>query len=116
MASEPIPTRSILAKNVQALMDARPNLDSNPKLAKRISASTATISRIRNAETDCTLDTLDKLAAAFEISAWQLLVPGLGAHNYPVLRTLSPQESDMYERLRSVIIHKESDFGDLPSS
>lgn len=116
MPNKPIPIKEVLARNLNALMDARPKLGSNPKLSKKIGASTSTIHRLRNADTDCTLETLDKLAQAFEVSPWQLLVPGFEPNAHPVLRTLSTQEAEMYERLRSVIIHSDSGLGDLPES
>lgn len=108
-----IPTERILADNLNRLMAERWALDSNPKLSAVTKLSTSTISRLRNAAAACTLDTLDLLAEAFEIWPWQLLVPNLDPANFPVLRTLSAEEAMMYERLRSVIIEKESDFGKL---
>lgn len=104
---------SVLAANINRLMGSTVALESNPKLAKRADIGIGSVARIRNAQTDITIDTLTKLAEAFDLQPWQLLVPGLDPKNLPVLRNLSPQEAELYERLRSVIIERDSGMGGL---
>ena len=103
----------VLAANINTLMEANVALESNPKLAKRAQIGIGSVARIRNAQTDITLDTLTKLADAFDLQPWQLLVPGLDPKNFPVLRNLSPQEAELYDRLRNVIIERDSGMGGL---
>jgi hypothetical protein len=94
-------------------MKVRKALNSNPKIAAKIEGSTGTVARIRTAKTHCQLDTLDKLAAAFDMQPWQLLVPGLDPDAYPVLRTLSAGEAEMYERLKGAILGKKGSEPDI---
>lgn len=96
-------TRDVLADNLNRLMLAYPSLDSNPKLAKRSKLGVGTIARVRNSDAAATLDTLDKLAGCFDLQPWQMLVPDLDPKSPPVLRSMSPAESELFERLRSVI-------------
>lgn len=69
------PSRHVLARNLNRLMAATYALDSNTKVVKRSKLGLGTIGRVRNAEVDATVDTLDKLAEAFGVQPWQLLAP-----------------------------------------
>lgn len=95
--------RSLVGANISRLMQSRPKLNSNPKLGARSGIGVATISRVINGETAATLDTLAKLAAAFDLAPWQLLVPNLDATNPQILQSISPKEADLYKRLRETI-------------
>lgn len=44
-------------------------------MVKRSKLGMGTIGRVRNAEVDATVDTLDKLAECFGVEPWQLLQP-----------------------------------------
>lgn len=92
-------TAKVLGVNLQALMSAHPELGSNPKLAKKTDLGTGSISRLRNGEVDATLSTLQKIAKAFDLQAWQLLVPGLDPKHVPTLRHHTEQERKLYERI-----------------
>lgn len=96
-------TRDVLAENLNLLMGAFPSLDSNPKLARKAKLGIGTIARVRNSDAAANLDTLDKLASCFDLQPWQMLVPGLDPKHLPVLRSLSPAEAELFERLRTVI-------------
>lgn len=100
-------TKGVLAENLNKLMRAHPSLESNPKLSKRAKLGVGTIARVRNSDAAVNLDTLDKLAGCFDLQPWQMLVPGLDAKSPPVLRSMSAAESELFERLRTVI--KQSD-------
>lgn len=114
--------RSLVGANISRLMQSRPKLNSNPKLGARSGIGIATISRIINGETAATLDTLSRLAAAFDLAPWQLLVPNLDATNPQILQSISPKEADLYKRLRDTIAQEvevqthgsDSGFGHLP--
>lgn len=92
-------TAKVLGQNLESLMRATPELNSNPKLAKKTELGTGTISRLRNGEVDANLATLEKLAAAFHVEAWQLLVAGLDPVNLPTLQPISEQERKLYARI-----------------
>lgn len=102
--SEVKATKHTLAANLNRLMDTHLSLSSNPKLAKRSGLGIGTIARTRNADVSVNLDTLDSIAACFDLQPWQLLVHGLDPLHPPVLRSLSAAEADLFERLRSVIV------------
>jgi transcriptional regulator with XRE-family HTH domain len=69
------PSRNVLAQNLNRLMASTYALDSNTKMARHAKLGLGTIGRVRNAEVDATVDTLDKLAEAFDVQPWQLLAP-----------------------------------------
>lgn len=81
-------------------MEAHPELNSAPKLAKKMGISTSTVWRLKNGTVDATLGTLEKLAAAFDVEPWQLLVPGMEAGNLPTLQALSERERQLYSKWR----------------
>lgn len=68
------PSKVILADNLNDLMWITPSLKGNVKLAAASGLGLGTMSRVRNAECAVNLDTLDTLAAAFKVPAWELLV------------------------------------------
>lgn len=67
--------RETLARNLRHLMEME-NL-SEPALAKRSGVSQRTINNILRIEKAPTLDTVDKLAAAFGLNLWHLIMPSL---------------------------------------
>lgn len=99
----------ILAKNLQALMAAaRCGLDTQTKISKATkrkqigagrSIDQRTVGRILKAEHRVQIDTLQALAAAFELETYQLLIPGLDPKNPQILRALSPEEENLYRAL-----------------
>lgn len=95
-------TARMLGANLIRLMEAHPEVGSNPKLGKRTDLGTGTISRLRNGEVEPTTKTLEKLARAFHVEPWQLLVPNLEPGNLPTLQPVTETERRLYERLREV--------------
>jgi transcriptional regulator with XRE-family HTH domain len=95
-------TAKVLAENLNALMAFHPNLNSNPKLAKKMEVSTATISRLRNAEVDANLSTVELIAKAFDVDVWQLFVARMDPANRPALRPYTEQERKLYEQFREL--------------
>lgn len=93
----------LLGTNLQALMTAHADLSSNPKLAAKTKLGTGTISRLRNGEVDANLDTLQRLAKAFNVEPWQLLVPGIDPGNLPTLQPISEQERQLYARIAEAV-------------
>lgn len=56
-------------------MDSRPDLDTQAKVADRAALSQATIARILSQHQAATLDSLEGIARAFGIQAYELLMP-----------------------------------------
>lgn len=100
-------TRETLAKNLAALMDARPDLDTFKKItaATNGSLSNGTLDRVRRATHSTSVDTLGELAAVFGLEPWQLLVVGLNPKRLPVLAS----KELIQEILRSVPRESTSD-------
>jgi transcriptional regulator with XRE-family HTH domain len=67
--------RDILAMNLRALMAARPDLDTLPKITARSGVSNGTLDRIRRAVVSTRVDELEKLGRAFGVESWELLRP-----------------------------------------
>lgn len=95
-------TAKVLGKNLEALMSAHPELDSNPKLGKKTDLGTGTISRLRNGLVNANLETLGKLASAFQVEPWQLLVPNIDPGNLPVLLAATEAERRLWERMKEL--------------
>lgn len=71
--------RDVLAVNFRKLRDATPSL-SEPKALVKIGAGTnGTIERVAKGKTGASIDTVEKLASAYGLEAWQMLAPTLEA-------------------------------------
>lgn len=69
--------RGHLARNIEALMDARLELDSQTKIAEKAGVSQSTVGRAYRGEAGTRLETVEALASAFDLDPWQLLWPSL---------------------------------------
>jgi transcriptional regulator with XRE-family HTH domain len=94
--------RAVLAQNLNRLMETHATLNSNPKVAEVAKIGSGTVSRLRNGEVSTNLETLSRLAEAFDVMPWQLLVPGIEPSNPPVLRSAGESEKEFYRRLKQV--------------
>jgi transcriptional regulator with XRE-family HTH domain len=77
--------RDTLANNLRALMAARPDLDTLPKITARSGVSNGTLDRIRRAVVSTRVDELEKLGRAFGVEAWELMRP----HGHAALSPLA---------------------------
>ena len=66
--------RYVLARRVDALTSARPDLDTQTKIAKRAKIGQTTVGRILRCEQSATVDMLEKIADAIGVGAWELLM------------------------------------------
>lgn len=92
-------SRKVLRDNVFALMEARYGKENLTQFAIDTKCGPGTSTRIKNARTWLKLDTLEKIARAFGLQPWQLLVPNLDASNPPVV-WLTENERLLYKRLK----------------
>ena len=94
-------SRKILADNIRTLKEyaGLPNA----KLATKCGVSNGTISNALLAKNALDIDTLDAIAKAFHLSAWQLLVPNLDPRNPHHITNISDAEAELYARLKSVL-------------
>lgn len=77
--------KDILAIRLRALMDVRPDLDTQVKIHKRTGMSQSTINRVLNRQVHTGLDVLTALAAAFGVSPTDLIAPIEGSDALPVM-------------------------------
>jgi len=93
-------TRKVLADNLRRLLDSGSGPASQLAAKRKSGVAQATIGRILSGKSAATVKTIESIAHAYGLSAWQLLVPNLDPSNPPVLRAMSKEEQDMYDRLR----------------
>lgn len=98
---QPSVALQVLSKNLQSLQAANPSLSSDAKLAKRAGMDQKTVWRVVNMATEPTSNQISKLAAAFGLAPWQLLVPDLNPSNEPVLALASAQMKEMLNKIAS---------------
>lgn len=94
-------SRANLAANLTALMALHKMGQS--ELHRKCGVAQSTIGRILNQKTAADLDTLGQIASAFHLSGWQLISPPFDPTNPPVLKHLSDQERELYERLKKAV-------------
>lgn len=85
MAKKPSRSLQVLAENLERLMGASLDLNSQPRLAARTKIDQKTIWRILHRQNEPSIDKVEKIAAAFGFEPWQLLVPKLDPLNKPEL-------------------------------
>jgi hypothetical protein len=98
MVKRPDP-RLALRDNVLALQQHHYGRENLSRLARDAGIGPGSATRIKVAETSVGLEVIDKIAAAFNLDPWQLLVPGFNPRNPPVLKPVSPEEQKLYDRL-----------------
>jgi len=96
-----IDSNATLWQNVEALMLKKYKRINLRAFAAHCGVSIATIQRIQAQQTSIGLAVLDRIAEAFDLAAWQLLVPGLDPDNPPALQPVSAKERILYERIMS---------------
>lgn len=99
--------KAVLAGNVKALMDyAADHKTGEPDSQNALAAATGlgrgTIQRVlKTNATAAAIDTVQLIAEAYKLQAWQLLTPGVDPSNPPVV-LITETERALQERLRSV--------------
>ncbi len=96
---------AILAANLKGLMAKAPDLNSQPKVAKRTNGevSQATISNILRGQGNATLKNIDALADVFRVPAWLLMHPNLETIDLELLQLLQQLPHDRSQRVRGMI-------------
>lgn len=89
----------VLSANLKALKAAHTELTSDARVAKRAGVDQKTVWRMINESNSATLGSITQVAAAFDLQAWQILVPGLDPRNPPVV-TMTAVERAFYSRLK----------------
>jgi transcriptional regulator with XRE-family HTH domain len=87
--------RDILANNLRALMESRPDMNTLPKITARSDVSNGTLDRIRRSVVATRVDELEKLGRAFGVEPWELLRP----HGHASLSPLAMQLGTHLDRI-----------------
>lgn len=96
--------REVLAANFKKLRDATPSLNAPKDIVAAGAATNGTIGRITKKQSGPSIDTIEQLARAYGLEAWQMLVPALEAHpgknGMPVVSGVSPWPFLLVDRRR----------------
>jgi len=93
--------RAILKQNLKALMASRNGPTTQSALHRKSRVAQATIGRILSDKGEnARIETVERLAKAYQLQAWQLLVAGMDPSNPPVLQSASDEERALYARLK----------------
>lgn len=93
-------SNAIVWANLVTLMVKEYGEENQTRLARDAGTSPGNIARIKAQQTSVGFALLEKIAQAFDLQPWQLLVPGLDAANRPVIRVASPSERQLYENAK----------------
>lgn len=89
--------KEIVGANVRALITAREkDFDA---ACTHLGIKPTQLKRIIKGEHAVTMTTIQRIAAAYDLEPYQLLVPGLDAKNPQVLRAVGPEEERLYRAL-----------------
>lgn len=91
--------KRVLWENVSALMDKHYGGENLTRLARETKCGPGTATRIKERKTSVGIDVLTKIASAFQLQPWQLLVPGFDPDHPPTLTPVTEEERALYERL-----------------
>ena len=95
--------KMVLRSNLLCLMSATHGPKTQGELHRKSKVAQATIGRILGAKgNNATIETVDRLAKAYGLQGWQLLIAGMDPTNPPVLQPISKQERELYERLKQL--------------
>jgi transcriptional regulator with XRE-family HTH domain len=99
--------RAVLAGNIRNLIerDFRERSNKPRSLAKDAGVSLSTIQRILKQDVGASLDNIEAIAAVFDLSVYQLLVPNLDVNNPQLVKGATKDEERMYrswKRERSI--------------
>ena len=94
-----IDCRQVLWANVSALMRQHWQAENLNRLAREAKVGPATAQRIKGQQTAVGIDVIQKVAACFQLEAWQLLVPGLDPTSPPTLLPMTHAERSFYTRM-----------------
>lgn len=97
--------RQIVAANLVALLDKHyshmGNITQREKaLAEKAGVSFSTVQRIVAKSVGATIDNLESIALAFDLSPYQLLIPSLNVSNPQVVKGATKEEQRLYQLWR----------------
>lgn len=94
--------REIVGANLAALI-AELDKGNVEKACKRTGMGTTQVRRVMNAKHAVTMTTVERIAEAYELHAYQLLIPNLNPKNPQVLKEPTPTETKLYKVLETAM-------------
>lgn len=91
---------ALFRTNLARLMQSDRTLKTQEALAERARVGQRTVSRILRGEQSPTLKVVEKLAGAFDLEPWQMLVPDLEPGNPPITKQVDDQQRQLWARFR----------------
>lgn len=93
--------KAIVGQNVKSLVKARDkDLDA---ACTRLGIKKTQLKRVITGKHAVTMSTLQRIAIAYDVEPYQLLVPGLDVKNPQVLKVLSLEEQKLYKALEEAM-------------
>ena len=103
---DPYDPVAVVADNLSRLMkhekDRKRPLWTAEAVAAKAGIGHGTVDRVAKGQTNVNIANLQAIAKAFGLRAWQLLAPDWAPDNPPVLRNMSPDEIELYNKLREL--------------
>jgi len=96
----PTPLTQLFRENLRRMMEADRELCSQPKLGAASRVAQTSIGRILRGEQSPTLDMVHKIAHAFGLEAWQMLVPDFEPDNPPITKQVDDRQRELLKRFR----------------
>lgn len=96
----PTELTQLFRENLRKLMESDRQLASQPKVAASSRVAQTSIGRILRGEQSPTLDMVHKIAMAFGLEAWQMLVPDLEPDNPPITKQIDDRQRELLKRFR----------------
>lgn len=102
MDSKDFAPAAVLRQNLRACMESGRGPSTQDGV---LGVAQATIGRILNEEKNenTRIDTVGKIARAYGLEPWMMLVPGMNPKNPPVLQPLTQAERALYAQLQSLV-------------
>lgn len=96
--------RDILAINVLALMKKEFPEEPNKvrALSQKADISFSSVQRLLRGETGATIDTIESVSLALNVSPYQLLIPELDIENPQTLQGVTAAEKRLYANIRRI--------------
>lgn len=102
--------RLILRDNLKACMTLKDYPNTQLALEEKSKVGQNTISRILSDEgQNATIENIAKLAKAYDLAPWQLLVPAMDPRNEPVLQPASAAQKALWKQIQTA-------FTELPAA
>ena len=100
LPTPPSPLTQLFRENLNKLMRAHVSLSTQKAIERACGVPQSSIGRIIRGEQSPTLDMVYRLASAFDLEAWQMLVPDLEPRDPPITKQVDARQRELWQRFR----------------